>query len=260
MADNILLDEGVNALVNAQANNVAVEIDSVVIGNDASSSIDPSDTSINGNQVFSGGASLIGVSTTGTDTIRFLITLDEGIGDFDVGNIVLFTSNNEAFMKMSLDTQVQKTASNLPSKIGNRLTFNAALVYNNVTSLVNVSILTQTDASLPDVQDVVSLPNAGVATYNAYLLQNHEHLGVPTLALKRNTDNTWFGIPIMDYLKSADFGILDGGVDADEHLVNTRRVRVGGFIHKHQPERNIDAGDLDMGGTQFNNDLDFENL
>lgn len=244
MASTVLLDEGNTALVNAKGNNTLVKLDSWKIGDFAGFSLDRTANDVLGNVVATGSNAEISVTIVSSDTLRFMLTLDEDAGNYNVGNIMLFDDGGNAIMWMVLESSVSKEANNLPAQVGNRLAFNMSLTYNNVSNLINTSILQQNLANIPIVSDDGSLPIASGAAYDLYLLQNHRNLASPTLAFRRNSDDKWFGLPYVDYINDAEFGILDGGVDGTGSVRNQDYVRAGGYLHDQQFTDTIDGGDL----------------
>lgn len=116
----------------------------------------------------------------------FRIVLDETVGNFNIGQIALFTGST-MFSLSILFQQVPKWKQNLPSLQGNSLAFDLVLGISNAQSCINLTLLQSLDATLPEVQDETQLPDPGTTIYDTYLCDNNTTTGVPALASRRGT-------------------------------------------------------------------------
>jgi hypothetical protein len=129
------------------------------------------------------------VNTGSPNQVLYKVLLDETVGNFSVGNIGLFTSNNVLFAIGALqntDTKVATTG----GVIGNRKTYNLFVEFSNAATIVSFSILTQDAASIPEVATQNNLPAASSAPFDLYLVDNYTEYGAPALAARYG--GTWY--------------------------------------------------------------------
>jgi hypothetical protein len=190
-----VLSAGVTAAIAAGSTGPKIDITGFQIGSSSAAqgaTVDENDTGVD-NWVYSGDASQIYYALLpDSDACLFRIVLDENVGDFQVGQICLMIGDT-AFSKSVLYRQQAKWKSVLPSRYGNVLTFDLVLAISDAQSCINLTMLQDLYASLPEVADETYLPNAFVTIYNTYLVRNHTELGVPTVASRRN--GAWHHAP-----------------------------------------------------------------
>src|SRR6266481_5381813 len=239
-----LLNTGRNALVNALITNTPINITKLHISAIPNITLDPAATDVVGGIVYSSSSGNIFADVINSNELRILVKLDQTIGSFLIGNVVLFLDDGTPFMSGSITTAVQKLVQNLPSEVGNIVTLNMTLTYTNVTTAVNVTILNPLYATLPFITDTNALPIAGFAAYDVYNVQNDVRSGRPVIVFRRASDNTWWSSPIVDPYDSADFGlvVLDGGVLQDNMLTAPTRIVGGALYSPPLITRNIDFG------------------
>ena len=218
-ANTLVLMSGIQAETNAQANLEYVRISSFKIGDEANGVLDEKDTAINGNLVYEGGSGEITVSVVSKDTIQFHITLEPGVGEFNIGNIVLFTSEGVAYSKTVLPRQIYKHKYSPPEYIlGSRISFVIAITRANIEEKISPQITTIDNANVPSVADHTLLDEVNSVIYNVYNVQNHLQTGTPVLASSRSSDSSWFASPLMKYINDGFFNNFDGGTDGDRHV------------------------------------------
>jgi hypothetical protein len=150
------------------------------------------DTDVDG-FVYAGDLSKITYSQVDMDTVVWRITLGTDIGNFDVGNIGLVTSSGAMFCKAVLPGKSNKYASSPPQVLGNRKVFNIVMRLDNSGNLLNLSIIDSTECSLPEVPTELDLPDPLLTPWNAYLVDNHTHVGSPQIAVRVNA--LWWFAP-----------------------------------------------------------------
>lgn len=128
-----------------------------------------------------------------SETCQFLVTLDENVGDFDVGQIALMIGPT-MFSKSILYKKSPKWKTTLPLRVGNTRTYSIELTLSDVENCINLTLLKSTYTSLPEVPTEASLPVASSSIYNTYLVRNHTFLGIPTIASRQGDD--WWHTPI----------------------------------------------------------------
>lgn len=143
--------------------------------------------------VYTGTTDQITYQIIDDSNILFKVTLDDSVGDFDIGNVGLFLSDGTLFALTALPGVTRKVRTNFPTTIGNRRIFNVIIQMSGVTNVTNLTVLIQDEAALPVVQTELSLPPSLVAPYPVYMVSAHTVYGRPTLALRQNA--TWYFIP-----------------------------------------------------------------
>ena len=169
--------------------------------------------------------------------IQFTVTLDvdtmgqtgEGsipiLSDFNVSMIALFVKNQNSaehedvlFAVANLPATIKKLAST-PYRIGNSLKFYLNTTLTNLGSVVDVSIITDSVNSVPEVTEENHLPEYydGVSSpYNLYLVDNYGGTNLPALAARggnpvdtENPINWVFFTPVDNQVK-VDGEVLSG--------------------------------------------------
>lgn len=200
----VITDAGISAAIQAGMRGPLVRVTSVKIG----SSIILPDSAMTDvtDQVWVGDSSHIQYQIVDDRTFMFKITLDESIGDFDIGNIGLFLDDGTMFAIATLIGVEKKIANNDPV-VGNRKIFEIPIVLAGISGVLDVTLLVPDECSLPFVQTEASLPNYQLAPYSVYLINYHTGLKCPALALR--TDTGWkYCAAYLD----EDTGIFDEGI------------------------------------------------
>lgn len=178
-----------------------------------------------------GAVSDINVNFVTPNEFRYLITLDESVGDFDIGNILLKLEDGTPFLFGTLDNVIKKQKTNPPFvPVGNRLVINMTLKYANVAGLIEVNLTDTVYLNPPSVPTQEELPDPTNTPYDLFLVQNDTRLGRPTLAMRQGTEPLWYSVPFTEETFSGSFGpALDGGViQENPYAVGSRRVTGGG--------------------------------
>lgn len=220
MLNLILLDSGKNAILDALSTQSTLIVNKYLIGSTANVTLDSAATApsalIDPAGKYDGDGTDITYVKVNSSEIRFVLTLDEGDGDFTIGNFMLLLQDDTPFAHATLTTAVEKIKNNLPSSVGNRYSFNMTIGFTNISNAVDVSLLSADYATLPSVSNQNALPLAGLAPYESYILQNDVRTGRPSIVVKRNIDNNWFSIPT-DYLDDTEGGNLTAGLLGKEY-------------------------------------------
>lgn len=165
-----------------------VNINSFKLGSDFGFISVPADTDVH-TLVYTGKSSQLFVSNEG-DLYKFYITLDNTIGDFQVGNIGFYLPTGELYILAVLDSQTQKLMAG-PNSPGNRKIFTVSLqIVNHQIADVTVSI--SQNILLPELLDQTSLSDALVSPYNLTILDNQTSVKIPTSGLAMRVDGDWF--------------------------------------------------------------------
>lgn len=184
-------------------------------------------TGVNGPVVFEGSKLLVQVKQTSVNTARYVLTVPEGAGPFDIGNIMLFAENDieemVPFAFVVLPVPYQKTVSdpNLtttpdsPFPIpGDRFVCNITIKHSLNATIQSIEVITPTFSSLAFYEDIASIPPPNLNPWDAFVAHDDPRTNTPAMLAKRN-DDTYWGIPFWQNFRDPRFGVLDGGIDGD---------------------------------------------
>ena len=192
---SVILDAGVQAAIAAGTSGPAFNITGFQLGAPSAAQGATAVSTATGvdSWVYTGDANQIYYALLpDSDACLFRIVLDESVGNFAVGQICLMIGNT-AFSKSVLYQQQNKWQSNLPSVYGNSISFDLVLAISDAQSCINLTMMQSLYAMLPEVADETLLPAAGSTLYNTYIVRNHTELGIPTVAVARNSE--WYHTP-----------------------------------------------------------------
>ena len=205
----VITDAGISACIRAGMQGPLVKVSSVKIG---SSIINP-DASMSDvtNEVWAGDSSFIQYQIMDERTFLFKITLDESIGDFDIGNIGLFLDDGTMFAISTLISPERKIANNTPT-IGNRKIIEIPIVLAGISGVLDVTLLVPDECSLPFVQTEETLPDYQLAPYSVYLVNYHTGLKCAALALRTPTGWKYVAAYLDESSAVLDEGMFDQDV------------------------------------------------
>ncbi len=143
--------------------------------------------------VYQGTAAQVSYLIIDADSAMFRIELDTTVGNFSVGNIGLTMANNVLFAKAVMPAESVKYMSIPPTTVGNIKFYNIVMRLANIASLINLTIIESLTAAIPEVASELALPPALSSPFDAYMVDNHTHVGVPTTALRLN--GNWYHSP-----------------------------------------------------------------
>ena len=177
----VITDAGLSAAIQAGLGGPKINVTSVKIG---SSIINPtSDMTDVVNEVWAGDTKRIRYQIQDQRTFTFVVSLDESIGDFDIGNIGLFLEDGTLFCITTM-VGVEKKIANNPPQVGNRITLAVPIVLTGISGLIDLTIMVPDESSIPFLQDESGLPPANVAPYSVYEIIYHTELKSRCLALR----------------------------------------------------------------------------
>jgi hypothetical protein len=187
-----ITSSGNTAALNSGQNGIKVQITGYRIGSISQAEgakFYKDDVDVDG-FVYEGTESDISYAVNDNNSATFTITLDDNVGNFDVGQISLTIAGGVIFCKTVFPRKSPKYKSNLPSSAGNRLVFDIILEISDIQGCIDLTILQANYARIPEVNTENLLPSPDSATYNLYKVINHTLTGKPTLATPRN--GKWF--------------------------------------------------------------------
>lgn len=200
------------AKYNAASVGTPISIASFRIGNRAS--FVPADNATNvyltgGGVVYPGNISQMSHRLLSNGNVVVTITLDTSVGDFTVGNIGLFLSDNTLFSLTVLDAPENKREQNFPTENGDVRTYDIVFTISSNPGAINFSLTEAVYTTLPTVATQAGLPPTASAPYDTYKVSNHTAIGKPVIATIDPDTNAWAYAPtydditdLNDYVKS----------------------------------------------------------
>lgn len=181
---SVVTDQGITSAIQAGISGPLVKVSHVKVG---SSLVIPDSTMTDvPNIVWEGDSSYIQYQLVDERTFLFKVTLDESIGDFDIGCIGLFLEDGTMFTISTLIGIEKKIANNAPT-VGNRKIFEIPIVLAGISGVLDVTLLVPDECSIPFVQTEASLPNYQVAPFSVYEIMYHTELKTACVALRTST-------------------------------------------------------------------------
>ena len=112
---------------------------------------------------------------TGSQSIAITTLLDASKGPYNIGTVGLYLSDGTLFAILKLNTLFAKTV-NAGMVVGNTISFPFIFAL-TLLPVINLSILSQINASLPTVATEADLPASNLAPFNTYLVLNFSNSG-----------------------------------------------------------------------------------
>lgn len=140
------------------------------------------ETDVLGSTLHTGDLTDMTVTKVGTSTLVYKIRLDKTVGDFDIGNIGLFTDTGVLFALLVYPRTRPKEQESLPDTAGNIIEIQLAVIYTNLAEAVDLSLTTNAESDLPTVTLFTDLPTPSTAAHSVYLVTNNSLVGGPSLA------------------------------------------------------------------------------
>ena len=245
----VLLNTGKGALAAAIAEGKKLRVGAYRVGQAAN--FTPLVTALNVApvSVYQGDTANIATSLINEDNVRYVVTVPEIAGPFNVGNIMLFLKNDDGvlipYLYGVLPVAIPKYKNNPPATIGNKLVFTLTAKYTNVSEAFDLIITPPMYASLTNYRDEYELPNPQASSYQEAVLQNNTVTGSPAMVARRERDNSWFVNTFFQRLDDPSWGTLSGGVVGDNYLPFLGDYNAGG-LYKTPPAgytANLDGGE-----------------
>jgi hypothetical protein len=179
--------------------------------------------------VYEGNASKISVNYGSNNFIVVIeMTLDNNVGDFDVGNIMVFDSNGAPFAFGVRDTMVPKVRTR-GTTLGSEMNIQLPIRLLTTETPANVDVLVTQESSLPVLAtgEAIILTNANVSEYSVYLVENFKETGRPALLYADSERNMWWANSYFEDALGADFLTIFGGIVGDKYQIPVGRVLYG---------------------------------
>jgi hypothetical protein len=222
----IVTNAGIAAAIAAGNEGPQININGFQIGQDIITP-DPTLTAVS-TAVYIGSSSQIQYEILNNNTVVYVITLDETVGDFTIGNIGLFTNTGTMFAISALPIAEPKLSTSSLG-LGTRRIFNIIITLSQLATISEFVIEESQTGNLPEVANETLLPNANTSVYDTYLCDvlNFTGRGFPGLASRFN-GQWWFvqlgddalDMPYTEKEANARFGPLGGFYATDTGPLN----------------------------------------
>ena len=203
------------------------------LGSGSGHDLDQLRENVVGSLVYTGDSRLIQARFLEEASVRYTMTVPEGVGPFSFGNIILYAVDFEGqqlpLLEIVLPFAVTKEVANpdLSSSSpfpqpGSRLVITAVIKHSiatNSAELISVQVITPSFSNMPFFQDDATLPPPTSQPWSQFVIMHHNVAKRPVLGTK-NSDGTYWGSPFMQNLNHPDFGDADGGVQGDGYAVD----------------------------------------
>lgn len=253
-----ITDAGITACINAGLKGPLVRVSKVKIG---SSLVNPTSTMTDiPDTVWEGDDSYIQYQLVDEHTFIFKVSLDESIGDFDIGSIGLFLEDGTLFSVSTLFGVIHKVANNPPAVVGNRQIFRVPIILAGNSANFNISVIKPDESSLPFVQTEASLPPYATAPFSVYSVIYHT--GLKTSAIAIRTPNGWqFCSASESSSTSFDEGMFDqsvryGDLVAFDAVSGTFKLANGFNVNRGYLGIRGSSNNIITCGTVINNNWD----
>lgn len=223
----VLLNSGKQLITSTLTGFSVIAPHSFAIGTTYGFEPDATDTAPRGTVVYTGGASLVQARALSDDTARYVLTVPESEGPFDIGNIVFYGTmwDNQPIPMFSVVLpfayKKEISASSASAGLvyptpGNRFIINITIKHSLDVTQVNVTVTTPTFSSLAFFKDNNTYPPPALNPWTSFVLHNDTRTGSPALVTTRSDGVQW-GVPFWQSIRSPKFGILDAGVSGDKY-------------------------------------------
>jgi hypothetical protein len=231
-------EAGLNFLRAAIVNETPISVSTFHIGTAVDFYPDPTASEVSGTLVYTGNANQISTSQDADNNLIYTITLNENIGSFSVGNIMVFANvagdGGAGFplWQTVLPYATQKLAT-VGEDLGNVLVIRTTINIVDGSALTTITInpVNELYGIIPSVATEVDLPAPSPSANPQYIIQNVTGSGVPAIATLRASDNLWYANGFLQRLDDHRLGWISGGWYGDGYYVIRNVSTVfGGFF------------------------------
>lgn len=197
-----------------------------IVGDEAGFTPDENDTAVRGNVVYEGGANNIQVNQIAEDTIRYVCTISEVFGPFNVGNLIMYlddgTNSPLPFISVALPVIVRKTQASPSFTLeeyavpGARLAISIEIKHSQEAEILSVNIVTPDYSQIPTFGTEAEVPLGAALTFRQFIVNFDSRTKGPVLYTV-DINNVRWGMPFTHQLTDPNFGHLDGGTDGEEY-------------------------------------------
>jgi len=225
----ILTQQGAIAFTRALVLGKPISIPKFRIGSLAGFSPKPNDTDV-ADFVYEGNASQIKLKFGSWTAVAVIeLTLDHSVGDFDIGNIMLYDNRDQPFAFGVRSTSVPKVRSQR-SVLGTEMNiqFPLRILTDETPASVSVSVIDQKTLPVVAVETAVTGTLPSVAEFPVYLCENFKGTNRPAILYADAANDMWWANPFFIDMASGAYGVISGGVVGDLYTSPAGKVLYGG--------------------------------
>lgn len=260
------LEVGKRLISNSLAGFSVVSIYMFKVGTSFGYEPDAEDIAPRGSVVFTGYQGWVKSKVTGNDSVRHTLVIPEMAGPFTFGNIVVYGVNIDnqpiPFLEIVLPFAAQKKQAdpNLIDSLarpqpGTRFTINIDIKHSlDSEAEVTVTVVPPEYASLAFFATEASIPVSSINPYNQFVVHYDSRSRSPAFVTKKD-DDTYWGLPLMQNYRDPKFGVMDCGIQGDEHTTSPFNILSGYFYLTPDEEYVADIGGVPYDHSFGNNDL-----
>lgn len=225
----ILTKQGAIAFTRAMVLGKPVVIKKFRIGSLAGFTPKPIDTDV-ADFVYEGSQSQIKMKFGSSTAIAIVeLTLDHSVGDFDIGNIMLYDDRDQPFAFGVRGSSVPKVRSQR-SVLGTEMNiqFPLRILTDETPANVSVSVVDQKSLPVVATEEAVTSSLASQAEFPVYLCENFKGTNRPAILYADPARDMWWANPFFIDLASGLYGVISGGNVGDLYQAPAGKVLYGG--------------------------------
>lgn len=231
MNNAILLTEGTRAIVAMIVNQIPLKFAKFRVGSTVGFSPRITDTDVRG-YVYEGGRDSISFYVGDNKEILIVeVTMNSSVGDFNIGNIMIFDSNGKPFAYGVRDTPIPKIKTTQTQQ-GSEIVVQMAVRFlsNEQSSAVQVFVENESAIPVVDTETGLIAVDPSEAEFPVYIVANYNNLNVPALMYAdADNDQWWVNIGFQPY-QEGYFTQLSGGRVGDKYSRPAGKTYFGGYF------------------------------
>lgn len=230
--------EGLAFLRAALLSEAAITIASHHIGDSYGFFPDPNASEASGTVVYVGNASQTSNAFDSDGNVVFSISLDETVGDFTIGNIMVFaayTNTVDASLVPLWQTSLPTTFEKLRTAgadAGNTVVIRTTVNIEDGSAITSVNVYATNElyGIIPSVATEANLPTPGPSVNPQFVVQELGNTGAPGLAAIKTSTNQWYANGFFQRLDDHRLGWAFGGLFGDAYRIKSVSTIFGGFF------------------------------
>ena len=210
----VITNAGIAAAAVATGGGPKIEITSYKIGTAVAYTPVVGDTALHGTVLHTAAPSNYAVLSA--NTVQYMLTMDDTVGDFSFGEIGLYLVDGTLFALGSL-TQVQQKLKTNGSTPGNIISIDARLNFSQLSAIIEFPITTLLNGVIPEISSIDLMTPPAISQANCYIVHSGDDSGAPIFAMRSN-DYEW-RFNTHNTLRIAA-GVVGTGQDVDSAAIN----------------------------------------
>ena len=202
----VVTNAGLSAAQRARANGYQISLTQFKVGSAYNYNPSPSDTSLHGTELHTGGIS--GFAVIDPNTVQYTCIMDQDVGTFSYGEIGLYLEDGTLFA-LAAQPRVTEKLRGGPSSAGNKVAIEAQLKLTQAEAIFNFDVLQLVNAKLLELNSVAQLKPPVISDTNAYL--THSRDGANSTIMAYKSDDFEWSFPNYRRLRTLTVGAPGSG-------------------------------------------------